>query len=57
MKCCKGRPTPVGLPFLICLPSSLLTYTRLASMAEKFARYVCTVTGIMVTPVTVKSPM
>ena len=38
MKCRKGRPTPVGLPFIISLPASRLTYSTLASMAEQFAR-------------------
>ena len=40
MKCRHGRPTPVGLPFVISLPSSQLTYSRLSSVAEKFARSV-----------------
>ena len=35
-----GRPTPVGLPFVISLPQSDLTYSRLASLAEEFARSV-----------------
>ena len=37
-KCRGGRPTPVGLPFVVSLPISQLTYSRLASVAEKFAR-------------------
>ena len=38
--CRGGRPVPVGLPFVVSLPSSRLTYSNLATMAEKFARYV-----------------
>ena len=37
-RCRGGRPTPVGLPFVVSLPASKLTYSRLAAMAEKFAR-------------------
>ena len=38
VRCRGGRPTPVGLPFVVSLPQSKLTYSRLASVAEKFAR-------------------
>ena len=38
MKCWRAKPIPVGLPFVISLPASQLTYARLTECAEKFAR-------------------
>ena len=38
MSCRGGRPVPIGLPFVISIQRSQLTYDRLAEVAEKFAR-------------------
>ena len=39
-KCGKINVFPIGLPFVISLPTSQLTYSRLTDYAEKFARYI-----------------
>jgi len=38
MRCREGRPVPVGLPFVVSLAASQLTYAKLSSMVEKMAR-------------------
>ena len=38
LKCRGGRPVPVGLPFVVSLAASQLTYAKLSSMVEKIAR-------------------
>ncbi|XP_066283408.1 ubiquitin carboxyl-terminal hydrolase 19-like [Branchiostoma lanceolatum] len=36
---CKYSPEPIGCPFIISLPQSQATFTRLCQMLEAFARY------------------
>ncbi|XP_078597209.1 ubiquitin carboxyl-terminal hydrolase 19-like isoform X2 [Branchiostoma floridae x Branchiostoma japonicum] len=36
---CKYSPEPIGCPFIISLPQSQATFTRLCEMLEAFARY------------------
>nr|XP_006820330.1 PREDICTED: ubiquitin carboxyl-terminal hydrolase 19-like [Saccoglossus kowalevskii] len=36
---CKPMPDPVGLPFIVSLPESKATFSRLCSMVEGFAKY------------------
>jgi hypothetical protein len=48
VRCRGGRPTPVGLPFVVSLPQSKLTYSRLANLAEKFARSAISLTQVVI---------